>query len=184
MPEDLLFRLRFPAFASLAAAAALRLRWLHIPVAGVYTFAAPRIGDRALARLYAEQAIPTARYEFRDDVVPFWPFQPGEIDAIIGDRSFWQKLLDHFFDGIVGSEFSDVGNLRYSGDGVRLESVAGQEEEGLNAWRRGLLARERKDIGFEGLIAHAAQAHPLEGSAPPESAAPLTSYETMVCRPD
>jgi triacylglycerol lipase len=58
---------------ALAALAAFRLARLGTAPTAVYTFAAPRTGDRVFASAFDESIANAWRFEYRDDIVPHLP---------------------------------------------------------------------------------------------------------------
>jgi triacylglycerol lipase len=105
---------------SLADIAAARLKLNGMPIAAVYTFAAARPGGYSFATVYAQQQIPTFRYENENDVVPHLPPDAEEWAVLhaTGDSSLGRIPVAH-------NHYASVGTLRYITDQLSLIEVEG-----------------------------------------------------------
>jgi triacylglycerol lipase len=91
---------------ALARLAALGFLKVKIPVAGVYTFGAPRAGDLAFAQDYESRIKHDFRFENTDDVVPHTPPTKRDTADLLTKRSAGLKVDAH-------DEYQHVGRLQY-----------------------------------------------------------------------
>ena len=103
---------------ALAILAALRF-WAknNIP-SSVFTFASPRVGDRAFADLYNNARIVHTRYEFQDDLVPHLPPRVGGFV----DQLAHTPLIGKWFTDIKLDDYESVGELRFINWSNQIES--------------------------------------------------------------
>jgi hypothetical protein len=91
----------------LAALAAMRFSTQKGLAPQVFTYAAPKAGNKAFADAY-NAVIDHTRYEYADDVVPHLP-PSGALFAVLAQVSFFQHRLS----GLAQFDYERVGKLMY-----------------------------------------------------------------------
>lgn len=94
---------------ALAPLAALRFWTKNQTPSRVFTFAAPRVGDRAFADVYNNARIVHTRYEFQDDLVPHLPPRLGGLV----DQLKQIPWIGPLFADVGLADYESVGELRF-----------------------------------------------------------------------
>lgn len=125
-----------------------------IPVSGCYTFAAPRLGDPALAMALAEQNI--HRVEFSCDIVPHVPRElPTVVRTAIAKRLSQKGWLGKMLDRVSGADVLSRQLLRFF---ARIESAAYSPVgrltwiEGNGHWHTGLADNDERRLAASRLL--------------------------------
>jgi hypothetical protein len=146
---------------ALADIAAARLKLNGMPIAAVYTFAAARPGGDTFAGVYAQQQIPTFRYENENDIVPHLPPDAEEWAVLhaTGDSLLGQIPL-------ARDRYASVGTLRYITDQLSLIEVAGADAA-LEKMRRDRFAQTAAaSLGHQHLLQILVASHSISPPLP------------------